>query len=169
VRAPRTLGEWMAWSSAALVLAIVAGAGYEFLLPLALQQNSPTFAASIAGLWGLAIALPLALNTLTLLGSLTGRKEATPDPKVHATLASSSLSPGGAAGAQTKREDDMRGRIKLTLTVLSVVAMCLGAWWILQGIGVVPLGSMANHLTWAFRGAVLFLLGLLALIFARYR
>jgi len=57
--------------------------------------------------------------------------------------------------------------MKLILTIVSLLAMALGVWWILQGTGVVPVGFMANQMPWAYRGAGLVVVGLLAFIFAR--
>ena len=57
--------------------------------------------------------------------------------------------------------------MKLTLTIVSLLAMLLGAWWVAQGTGLAPIGFMANNMDWAYRGAGLFVVGFLALIFAR--
>ena len=57
--------------------------------------------------------------------------------------------------------------MKLVLTIVSLLAIALGVWWILQGTGVVPIGFMANQMEWAYRGAGLAVVGLLAFIFAR--
>jgi hypothetical protein len=62
-----------------------------------------------------------------------------------------------------KREESM----KLILTIVSVLAMLLGAWWVAQGTGLAPIGFMANNMTWAYRGAALFVVALIAFIFAR--
>ncbi len=166
MRAPETFREWLAWSSAALVLPIVAGLGFAFLFPLLVTQISPIPSAVVAGLWGLAIALPLSLNALIVLSPAAGRREV-PVRQSRTSIAASSPRFDGALGARARRKVQVHGRVKLTLTIASIVAMLLGAGWPLQGTGVVPLGWMANHLTWAFRGAALFIFGLLTLIFAR--
>jgi hypothetical protein len=57
--------------------------------------------------------------------------------------------------------------MKLILTIVSLLAMALGVWWILQGTGVVPIGFMANNMDWAYRGAGLAAIGLVAFVFAR--
>lgn len=57
--------------------------------------------------------------------------------------------------------------MKLILTVVSLLAMALGVWWILQGTGIVPVGFMANNMEWAYRGAALAVVGLIAFVFAR--
>jgi hypothetical protein len=59
--------------------------------------------------------------------------------------------------------------MKLILTIVSVAAMLLGAWWIAQGTGIAPIGFMANNMEWAYRGAALFAVGLLAFVYARRR
>ena len=43
--------------------------------------------------------------------------------------------------------------LKMLLLAVGVLAILLGAWWICQGTGLVPVGFMANHMTWAYRGA----------------
>ena len=57
--------------------------------------------------------------------------------------------------------------MKLILTIVSLLAIALGVWWILQGTGIVPIGFMANQMEWAYRGAALAVVGLIAFIFAR--
>ena len=57
--------------------------------------------------------------------------------------------------------------MKLILTIVSLLAIALGVWWILQGTGIVPIGFMANQMEWAYRGAALAAVGLIAFIFAR--
>lgn len=57
--------------------------------------------------------------------------------------------------------------MKLVLTIVGVLAMALGAWWVAQGTGLAPIGFMANNMDWAYRGAGLFVVGLIVLIFAR--
>jgi len=150
VRARGTMLEWVAWSGAAAVLPIVTWLGFAFLFPLLLKQNSPSLAMTIATVWGLAIAIPLWLATIPFVA------------KAREMLTANSET---SSGPRSKARDRMR----LTLTIMSIAVMLVGIWWLLQGTGVAPLGFMANHLTWAFRGAVLFLLGLLTMLFAQYR
>jgi hypothetical protein len=57
--------------------------------------------------------------------------------------------------------------LKLILTLVSLAAIALGVWWILQGTGIVPIGFMANNMEWAYRGAALAAVGLVAFVFAR--
>jgi hypothetical protein len=59
--------------------------------------------------------------------------------------------------------------VKLVLTIVSVLGMLLGAWWVAQGTGLAPIGVMANDMTWAYRGGALFVIAFLAFIWARRR
>lgn len=59
--------------------------------------------------------------------------------------------------------------MKLVLAVVSLIAMLLGLWWIAQGTGLAPIGSMANNMEWAYRGAALFIAGLIGVIVSRRR
>lgn len=59
--------------------------------------------------------------------------------------------------------------MKLVLTIVGVLAMLLGAWWIAQGTGLAPIGFMANDMNWAYRGAGLLVVGLIVVAFARRR
>ena len=59
--------------------------------------------------------------------------------------------------------------MKFVLTIASILAMLLGAWWVAQGTGLAPVGFMANNMDWAYRGGALFVVGLFAFIFARRR
>lgn len=59
--------------------------------------------------------------------------------------------------------------MKTALAIISVLAMLLGALWIAQGTGLVPVGFMANQMEWAYRGGGLVVAGLALLIFARRR
>ena len=59
--------------------------------------------------------------------------------------------------------------MKAGLTVVAVLAMLLGAWWIAQGTGLAPVGFMANQIEWAYRGGALLVVGVALLIFARRR
>jgi hypothetical protein len=51
------------------------------------------------------------------------------------------------------------GLLRIVLMVVGVLAIILGVWWICQGTGLVPIGFMANHMQWAYRGAVLVVVG----------
>ena len=52
--------------------------------------------------------------------------------------------------------------LKTLLMIVGVLAVLLGVWWICQGTGLVPIGFMANHMTWAYRGMGLVVFGIVA-------
>lgn len=52
--------------------------------------------------------------------------------------------------------------MRQAVTIIGVLAMFVGTFWVLQGTGVVPIGFMANEIDWAYRGAALFVIALLA-------
>jgi hypothetical protein len=57
--------------------------------------------------------------------------------------------------------------LRLTILVLGILVLLLGSWWILQGTGVVPIGFMAHQMAWAWRGAGLAVVGLIAVVISR--
>ena len=59
--------------------------------------------------------------------------------------------------------------MKLILTIAGVVAVILGCVWILQGIGVLPGSFMTGQIQWAIYGAVLAVVGVVVIIWARRR
>lgn len=59
--------------------------------------------------------------------------------------------------------------MKLIITIIGVLAMLLGVWWMLQGTGVVPVGFMANNMFWAYCGAGLFVVALIVVVVVRRR
>ena len=61
----------------------------------------------------------------------------------------------------------MKGFFRVLLLTIGVLAMLLGVWWILQGTGIVPIGFMANQMTWAWRGIALAAGGLIVAIISR--
>ncbi|HEY0105592.1 MAG TPA: hypothetical protein VGB91_05860 [Rhizomicrobium sp.] len=61
------------------------------------------------------------------------------------------------------------GLFRTALFAFGIAAVLLGLWWVLQGTGVVPLGFMANHMQWTWRGAVLAAMGAALAFFARRR
>jgi uncharacterized membrane protein YidH (DUF202 family) len=61
----------------------------------------------------------------------------------------------------------MKGVLKVALLIVGVLAIALGAWWICQGTGLVPIGFMANHMQWAYRGIGLVVGGLVLAVIAR--
>jgi hypothetical protein len=54
----------------------------------------------------------------------------------------------------------MRGFFRSLVFALGVLSLLLGIWWILQGTGVAPVGFMANHMSWAYRGMGLVVFGI---------
>ncbi len=61
----------------------------------------------------------------------------------------------------------MRGISRTLLLIFGVLAVALGVWWICQGTGLVPIGFMANHMTWAYRGIGLVVGGAIMAIISR--
>jgi len=57
--------------------------------------------------------------------------------------------------------------MKFILTIAGVPAMLVGATWVAQGTGLVPMGFMANNMDWAYRGAGLFAVGFVVFFVAR--
>ena len=55
----------------------------------------------------------------------------------------------------------MKGFFRTLLLTIGLLAAALGVWWICQGTGLVPVGFMANHMTWAYRGMGLVVIGAL--------
>lgn len=55
----------------------------------------------------------------------------------------------------------MRGFFRWLLLAVAVLSVLLGIWWVLQGTGLAPIGFMANHMQWAYRGAGLIVFGLI--------
>ncbi len=61
----------------------------------------------------------------------------------------------------------MKGFFRTLLLVFGVLSLVLGPWWVAQGTGLVPVGFMAHHMQWAYRGAVLAAFGALMLFVSR--
>ena len=57
--------------------------------------------------------------------------------------------------------------MKLVLTVAGALAILLGCVWILQGVNVLPGSFMTGHIVWAIYGAVLALVGIDVIVYAR--
>ena len=49
------------------------------------------------------------------------------------------------------------------LQIVGILAIILGLWWIAQGTGLAPIGFMAKHMEWAYRG--MGLVGVGAIVF----
>jgi hypothetical protein len=54
--------------------------------------------------------------------------------------------------------------MKLFLALIGLAAMALGAWWIGQGTGYIPVGEMAHKIEWAYRGGIVFVVGAILLL-----
>jgi len=59
--------------------------------------------------------------------------------------------------------------MRAVLTIVSILAILLGGWWVAQGTGLAPYGFMANNIVWAYRGAGLAAVGLLILVLVQRR
>ena len=57
--------------------------------------------------------------------------------------------------------------MKLVLTIAGVVMMLLGCVWILQGVGVLPGSFMTGQMQWAVYGAIIGVLGIGLVLWAR--
>ncbi|HEX4304153.1 MAG TPA: hypothetical protein VHZ78_15255 [Rhizomicrobium sp.] len=57
--------------------------------------------------------------------------------------------------------------LRIVLLAVGVLMALLGVWWICQGTGLVPVGFMANHMTWAYRGIGLVVGGIIAVVVSR--
>ena len=57
--------------------------------------------------------------------------------------------------------------LRVVTLVFGILALLLGSWWILQGTGVVPVGFMANHMEWAWRGIGVAVVGLVVIYISR--
>lgn len=59
--------------------------------------------------------------------------------------------------------------MKLLLTIVGALAVLLGGVWILQGLNVLPGSFMTGDMTWALYGAILAVVGVAAIFWARRR
>jgi hypothetical protein len=59
--------------------------------------------------------------------------------------------------------------MKLVLTIVGVLAILLGGVWILQGLNVLPGSFMTGDIKWAVYGAILAVVGIAAILWARRR
>jgi len=57
--------------------------------------------------------------------------------------------------------------LRVIVLVIGLLAILLGGWWVLQGTGIVPVGFMARHMEWAYRGVGLAVVGVIAVFFSR--
>jgi len=61
----------------------------------------------------------------------------------------------------------MKGFVRALLLAVGILAVLLGAWWICQGTGLVPVGFMANQMQWAYRGIGLVVGGIIVAVISR--
>jgi hypothetical protein len=54
------------------------------------------------------------------------------------------------------------------LTIAGALAALVGVFWILQGVGIVPVGFMSGQIRWAINGAIAAVLGLGLIAFANW-
>jgi hypothetical protein len=59
--------------------------------------------------------------------------------------------------------------MKLVLTVLGVLMIIVGAVWLLQGLGVLPGSFMTGQVQWAVYGAIVAVVGIVVVFWARRR
>jgi len=59
--------------------------------------------------------------------------------------------------------------MKWVLYIIGVLLFLMGSVWILQGLGLYPVGGMANQIKWAYIGAVVDLVGIGLIVLARRR
>ena len=57
--------------------------------------------------------------------------------------------------------------LRAVLRIVGTIAIVLGVWWILQGTGIAPIGFMANHIEWAYRGIGLIVVGFVVVTLSR--
>ena len=57
--------------------------------------------------------------------------------------------------------------LRVIVLVIGILAILLGGWWVLQGTGIVPVGFMARHMEWAYRGVGLAVIGVIAVFISR--
>ena len=49
--------------------------------------------------------------------------------------------------------------VKLLVSIFGGLLALMGIFWILQGTGIIPVGLMANHIQYAYYGAVVIVIG----------
>jgi hypothetical protein len=59
--------------------------------------------------------------------------------------------------------------VKLLLTIVGALAVLLGCVWILQGLNILPGSFMTGDMKWAIYGAILAVVGIAAIVWARRR
>ena len=59
--------------------------------------------------------------------------------------------------------------MRLVLYIVGVLLLLMGSGWILQGVGIIPVGGMAYQVKWAYIGAEVDLVGIGLIVLARRR
>ena len=59
--------------------------------------------------------------------------------------------------------------MKWVLYIIGVLLFLMGSVWILQGLGLYPVGGMANQIKWTYAGIVVDLVGIGLIVLARRR
>ena len=59
--------------------------------------------------------------------------------------------------------------MKWVLYIIGVLLFLMGTVWILQGLGLYPVGGMAYQIKWTYAGIVVDLVGIGLIVFARRR
>ncbi len=59
--------------------------------------------------------------------------------------------------------------MKVIVDIVGIVLILIGAFWILQGTGVVPVGFMAHQIQWAIVGLVLGIVGIALVVYTQRR
>jgi hypothetical protein len=59
--------------------------------------------------------------------------------------------------------------MRITLNILGILFLLTGGLWLLQGIGMVGGSNMSGQTKWAGYGAILFAIGVVALLLANRR
>ena len=59
--------------------------------------------------------------------------------------------------------------MRWVLYILGVLLFLAGSVWMLQGLGIIPVGGMANQIKWAYIGAVIDLVAIGLIVLASRR
>lgn len=59
--------------------------------------------------------------------------------------------------------------MRIVLRILAILLIAMGLVWILQGINILPGSFMTGQMQWAYRGALVAVIGIAILLFSRRR